>query len=98
MYGDRFPVLWALKWFAFKLITVPDPDLEIKGGGGGGDGRRSPKKFFSAFRTSVWSKNKGKGEGSLKKPYFNSWIICWIIYLKCYHVITGFEVASFIPP
>ena len=38
MYGDRLPVLWALKWFACKLITVPDPDLEIKGGGGGGMG------------------------------------------------------------
>ena len=38
MYGDRLPVLWALKWFACKLTTVPDPDLEIKGGGGGGMG------------------------------------------------------------
>ena len=36
MYGDRLPVLWALKWFACKLTTVPDPDLEIKGGGGMG--------------------------------------------------------------
>ena len=97
MYGDRLPVLWALKWFACKLITVPDPDLEIKGGGGGG-GEWAPISFFSAFRTSVWSKNKRKGEGSLKKTYFNSWIICWIIYVNCYHVITGFEVASFIPP
>ena len=95
MYGDRLPVLWALKWFACKLITVPDPDLEIKGRG---NRRRSPKKLFSSLRTSVWSKNKGKGEGSLKKTYFNSWIICWIIYVNCYHVITGFEVASFIPP
>ena len=38
MYGDRLPVLWALKWFACKLTTVPDPDLEIKGEWGEGRG------------------------------------------------------------
>ena len=59
MYGDRLPVLWALKWFACKLTTVPDPDLEIKGGGGG-KRRRSLRKLFSALRASVWSKNKGE--------------------------------------
>ena len=48
------------------LITVPDPDLEIREGGGGGHpdpeivGTPSPK-FFSALRASVWSKNKGDG-------------------------------------
>ena len=30
------------------------PDPEISGGG------RSQKRFFSAFRASVWSKNKGR--------------------------------------
>ena len=30
------------------------PDPEIRGGG------QSPKKFFSALRASVWSKNKGR--------------------------------------
>ena len=43
--------------------TVADPDLQI---GEGGVGHLDPekrggslKKFFSALRTSVWSKNKG---------------------------------------
>ena len=43
------------------------------GGGGGGDGhpdpeirRGSPKKFFSAHRASVWSKNKG-GRGRVPR-------------------------------
>ena len=52
MYGDRLPVLWALNWFACKLITVPDPDLEIKGGGGG----RAPiseKTFFGPSGLSL---------------------------------------------
>ena len=72
MYGHRLPVLWALKWFACKLTTVPDPDLEIKGGGGvgGGKRRRSPKKLFSALRASVWSKNKGEGGGVPKEDLF----------------------------
>ena len=35
-------------------MTVPDPDLEIRGGG-------SPKKFFSALGALVWSKNRGAG-------------------------------------
>ena len=49
---------------------MPDPDLEISGGGGGtrasrplhreGGGPVSPKNFFWP---SVWSKNKGVGQG-----------------------------------
>ena len=31
---------------------------------GGGGGLGSPKNFFSALRTSVWSKNKGEGGGA----------------------------------
>ena len=51
-------------------VTVADPDLQIRGGGGHPDpdikGGRSQKNFFSALRTSVWSKNK---EGpSLDRP------------------------------
>ena len=69
MYGDRLPVLWALKWFACKLTTVPDKDLEIKGGGGG-KRRRSLKKLFSALRASVWSKNKGEGGEVPKEDLF----------------------------
>ena len=52
---------------------VPDPDLEIRGrqssrplekrGGG-----RSPKRFFSALRASVWSKNQGTAGSSLDAP------------------------------
>ena len=98
MYGHRLPVLWALKWFACKLTTVPDPDLEIKGGGGKGRGADLRKNFFRPFGPQFGLKIRGRGEGSLKTTYFNSWIICWIIYVNCYHVITGFEVASFIPP
>ena len=76
---------------------MPDPDLEIKGGGGMGADLR--KNFFRPFEPQFGLKiRKGKGEGSLKKTYFNSWMICWIIYVNCYHVIIGFEVASFVPP
>ena len=34
----------------------------------GPDLRRSPKKFFSALRTSVWSKKKWGGGGSPRAP------------------------------
>ena len=56
-----------------RVLAVPDTDLEIrewgqssrpleKGEGGGGLGAVSKnlKKFFSALRASVWSKNKGE--------------------------------------
>ena len=48
-------------------ISVADPDLQIRGGGGGGHsdpeirGEGGLKIFFTAFRGSVWSKNKGGG-------------------------------------
>ena len=52
---------------------MQDPDLEIRGEGGGRSSRPLDeegggagglqKKFFSAPRTSVWSKNKGEGGG-----------------------------------
>ena len=58
------------------IISCPlaDPDLQIRGRGRGrvGDGHldpeirggaRSQKKFFSALRASVWSKNRGGGGG-----------------------------------
>ena len=45
------------------LLTVADPDLQIRGGGGHPDleirGRPGLKKIFSTLRASVWSKNKG---------------------------------------
>ena len=49
-------------------ISVADPDLQIRGGGGGHTdpeirGEGGPKFFFTAFRGSVWCKNKGGGEG-----------------------------------
>ena len=54
MYGDRLPVLWLLKWFACKLTTVPDPDLEIKEGGGGGKWAPiSEKTFFGPSGLSL---------------------------------------------
>ena len=55
-------------------ISVADRDLHIRGGpvihtltlmGGGG---RSQNRFFSAFRASVWSKNKGRRAPSLDPP------------------------------
>ena len=53
------------------ISSVADPDIQIRGGGGGcqpdpeirGGGARSPKKFYSALRASVWSKNKGRSGG-----------------------------------
>ena len=53
-----------------------DPDLEIRGEGGWGSGHSepldkggggSPKKFFSALRASVSSRNK-MGEGGRAPP------------------------------
>ena len=47
------------------LVSMADPDLQIRGGPGHpdpeitGEGRSLKKKFFPALRTSVWSKNKG---------------------------------------
>ena len=51
------------------MISAVDPDLQIKRGpghadrdirsGGGWWGRRFKKKFSSALRASVWSKNTG---------------------------------------
>ena len=49
------------------------PDPEIKGLGGGRR-RAVPKKFFSAFWASVWSKNKG-GRG--RSPQALPWIPHW---------------------
>ena len=53
------------------IYTVAGPDLQIRWGGGGGGhpdpeisgGRRRGRSenFFSALRTSVWSKNMGGG-------------------------------------
>ena len=62
-----------------------DPDLRIRRGGGEGPviqilrwGRvRSPKKFFSALRATVWSKNRGGGPpGPL--PYIRHCF--WLVY------------------
>ena len=58
-----------MKVKVYFTIAMPDPNLEIKGGArsprpldkGGGDGHQ--KKFFSALRESVWSKNKREGGG-----------------------------------
>ena len=61
------------------IISCPlaDPDLQIRGGGEvGGRGHLDPeirgpglkKKFFSALRGSVWSRNKGKGRAPWASP------------------------------
>ena len=48
-------------------ISLADPDLQIRGGGGHSDpeirGEGGLKFFFTAFRGSVWCKNKGGGGG-----------------------------------
>ena len=53
-------------------LTVPDPDLEIRGGGRLSrlldmGGARSPLKIFSTPRGSVWFKNNG-GERTPRAP------------------------------
>ena len=56
-----------------------NPDLEIRGEGGrssrpldkGGGGGRSPKKFFSALRASVSSRNKVEQGPSPGSPLLN---------------------------
>ena len=60
------------------LCPLADPDLQIRGTGRGrvGDGHLDPeirgpglkKKFFSALRGSVWSKNKEGGGGAWASP------------------------------
>ena len=51
---------------------MPDPDLEMGKKGGlviqtlRKEGR-SPKTFFWALRASVWSKNKGRAPGPLRR-------------------------------
>ena len=56
------------------IYTVAGPDLQIRWGGGRGGGHPDPEiswgrgrgrseNFFSALRTSVWSKNMGEGGG-----------------------------------
>ena len=57
---------------------VADPDLQMgKGGGRGGGGHPDPeirggaglrKCFFSALRSSVWSKNKGRARAHQSAP------------------------------
>ena len=60
-----------------RWITVPDPDHEKRGGGQGGGRHPDPqirggpglqKKFFSAFRSSDWSENKGGGARAPRDP------------------------------
>ena len=58
LYNEKTTVVGI----TFPLLPVPDPDLEIRGGRSSRSldgGEQSPKKFFSAPRTPVWSKNKG---------------------------------------
>ena len=58
--------------------SVADPDFQIRGVGGHPDpdvrGRGGLKKFFSAFRLLVWSRNKGRPDPLPPPPGFLSWI------------------------
>ena len=68
------------------LVTVAEPDLQMKGGGGGGGGghpdpeirRAVSKKIISAFRASVWSKDKGGGG---RPPWPLPWIRHWVMII-----------------
>ena len=84
--------IWSLVGLVLVFdisLSVPDPDLDIRGGRSSrpwdkGEGAVS-KNFFSALRTSVWSKNKRRGRASLAPPldpplslldYIFSWLLC----------------------
>ena len=71
-------ILFSVQLFKYLWCAVADPDLHVTGGhhpepeirGGG------LKKIFSALRASVWSKNKGGGQGP---PGPLSWIRHWCV-------------------
>ena len=56
------------------IITVADPELQIRGGGGGG-GHTDPEirevgaVSKKIFRASIWSKNKRKPEPPWPLPW-----------------------------
>ena len=69
---------------------MPDPDLEIRGrGGGGGAGGEA---VIQTLRASVWSKNKGTGEG----PPLASPGLPWIRHCD-QHCYSLFRMAFSIP-
>ena len=49
-------------------LSVPDPDLKIRGGGGGVGGHPVPEIRGAVLGTSVWSKNKRRGQAPLAPP------------------------------
>ena len=57
-------------------MAVVDPDLQIRGGAGHPDpeirGAPGLKKYFSALRASVWSKNKGGPEAPRPLPWIGN--------------------------
>ena len=57
---DLSPII--ILWKFQCQFSKADPDLQIRGEGGRSSRPwpRSPKKFFSALRASVWSENKGR--------------------------------------
>ena len=66
---NMYKRLWKKRW-----VTAQRNDNTLANGTAGsrtwdkgGGGRRSPKKFFSALRASVWSKKKWRG-GSPRAP------------------------------
>ena len=82
LYGNACYAGYFIKVveFCFPVFafTVADPDLLIKRGGGeggGGRGEGSPKNFFSAFRASVWSEDKGGGRPPGPLPWNRHWFI-----------------------
>ena len=74
----------------------------------GPDPRRSPKKFFSALRTSVWSKKKWRGGGgsprvpSMDPPLNDTgWVVREAkqanrVYLRCLLLFPMFFKFSFL--
>ena len=81
---------WALMrgWALIRIntVTLPDPDLEMRGGGSSRPldkiVARSPKKMFS-----VWSKNKGGPGPPGPLPYVRHWIQLFISNFSIFQVL-----------
>ena len=85
-----------------RVLALPDTDLEIRDwsqsskplekGGGWGRSPKNSKKFFSALRASVWSKNKGE-PGPL--PWIRHFLALFFFSLSLIFTLGGREHISF---
>ena len=83
---------------------MPDTVLEIrdldqsskpleKGGGGGGRSPKNSKKFFSALRASVWSKNKGE-PGPL--PWIRHFLALFFFHCLSFSPLVAESISHFL--